>query len=444
MNGVTHLADMGALAQRDMVQTVKEFRPTKARTLATFEQGTRKKTARLAGIQIPFWKDHKNGQGNYNPVAGQTSFSKGVKQATGAMYGGLAFRNMHLDLEDHIMMDMNRGFLPDSYIDLRRRAIETHMMKKNWAAIGDGTGAIAEVVSCVGATLTCSVTNAARGTSKGSFRLQSSSAAEPLLYSAINKDTDTEVARFFVTSKPTLSTAVVSFTVGNTAALNVAGLKIVETNIGWKREMIGLAGHISDQNRIYQGADTAVDDFLKNPGIDGGNVNVTPTMIDSAKNIAMTRANDLDGRNGLLAHITPGNLSILAAFGYTGRVYNAEGGKANTTYGLPDKYEDGDTTFAVDPDYEDGFIDFRETAPYFEYVQKEFGLKKTEGQGRHEWIGANQAGSTESYENYNEACNIVWDGRGKDGDRKGGGSPNSAVFIRNIALPPIKQASYGI
>ena len=435
---------MAALAQRDMVQTVKEFRPAKARTLSTFQQDTRKKTARLAGIQIPFWRDFKNGQGTINPVAGQTSFSRGNKQTTGAMYGGVAFRFMHLDLESTIMADMDRGFLPDSYVDLRRRAIETHMMKKNWAAIGDGSGAIAEVVSAVGSTLTLTVTNTARGTSKGSFRLQPSTAAEPLLYSAINTATDTEVARFFITAKPTLSTATLgTFSVGNLAALNVAGLKIVETNIGWKKEMIGLAGHISDANRIYQGADTSVDTFLKNPVIDAGNVAVTPTMIDSAKNIAMTRANDLDGRNGLIGHITPGNLSILAAFGYTSRTYNAEGGKANTTFGLPDKYEDGDTVFAVDPDYEDGFIDFRETAPYFEYVQKEFGLHKTGGEGRHEWIGANQAGSTESYENYTENVNIVWDGRGKDGDRKGGGSPNSAVFIKNIALPPIKQASYG-
>lgn len=442
-----HLADMAALSRRDMVQTVKKVRPAKARTLATFQEGTRKKQAQLAGIQIPVVHTHAEGSGTYNPNADETSFARMTKERFTAMYGGVVFRYMHMDLEDHIMLDLERGKLPDSYIDKRRRRIDTFMMEKNWMVMGPGTGTVAFTASATGTTLTCQATNSARGTSKGSFRLLLSTTEDPLYYSAINTTTEAEVARFFVTAKPTLTTATVNFTggIGSITDLNTSGLAIVKTKVGWKKEMIGLAGHISDATSgIYQGADRALHSWLANVGIDAGNAAPTPTMVDSAKNVAMTRANDLNGRNGLICHITPGNWSILCAYGYNSRSYNAEKGQAMKTFGLPADYEDGDTMFFKDPDYEDAYIDFREQAPYFEYVQKEFGQKKTDGIGRHEWVGLNQAGSTESYENYNEAVNIVWDGRGKDGDLEGGGSPNSAVFIYNIALPAIRQTTYGL
>lgn len=112
---------------------------------------------------------------------------------------------------------------------------------------------------------------------------------------------------------------------------------------------------------------------------------------------------------------------------------------------MPNVYEDEDTVFVPDADYEEGYIDFREKSPYFEYVQKEFGLHKTGGVGRHEWVGLYQRGSTEGYENYTEACNIVWDGRGKDGKGREGGSPNSAVAIKKVAFSATyNQATVGV
>lgn len=442
-----HLADMAVLTQRDMVQTVKKTRPAKARTLATFQQGTRKKQGQMAGIQIPYVRSHAEGSGTYNPNADETSFARMTKERYGAMYGGVVFRYMHIDLEEHIMIDMNRGKIPDSYLEKRRRRIDTFQMEKNWMVMGPGTGTVAFSSSATGTTLTCLSNNSARGTSKGSFRLIESTTDNPLYYSAINTTTELEVARFFVTAKPTLTTATVNFTggLGSITDLNTSGLAIVKTKTGWKKEIIGLAGHISAATSgLYQGADRAVDPWLSNVGIDAGNAAPTPTMLDSAKNVAMTRSQDLDGRNGFICHISPGNWSILCAYSYASRSYNAETGRAMKTFGLPADYEDGDTMFFKDPDYEDCYIDLREQAPYFEYVQKEFGLRKTAGDGRHEWIGENQVGSTESYENYSEACNIVWDGRGKDADMAGGGSPNSAVFIYNIALPTARQSNYGV
>ncbi|WP_368970904.1 hypothetical protein, partial [Bacillus cereus] len=87
--------ERASIVQRDLVETTRQFRPEKAKTLATFETATRKMTAGLAGLQIPYWKDHAHGQSWYSPVAGDTSFKKSTKQKTGAMYAGVVFRNMN-------------------------------------------------------------------------------------------------------------------------------------------------------------------------------------------------------------------------------------------------------------------------------------------------------------------------------------------------------------
>ena len=159
----------------------------------------------------------------------------------------------------------------------------------------------------------------------------------------------------------------------------------------------------------------------------------------------MTKANATDDEFGWIAHITQVNHRDLAKFGYTSRQYNvSDKERAQKTYGLPNVYEDGDTLFVPDADYEDGYIDFRERKPFFEYVQKSFGLKSVSGQSRHEWPGAYAGGSTNEYENYNEACNIVWDGKGADGEGSEGGSPNTSVFIKNIAISTNAQYAKGV
>lgn len=433
---VTDLQSRASIVQRELSNTVARFRPEKARTLATFQQGTRKKTARLAGLQIGYWKDHAHGQSWPSPVAGDTSYKKSTKQSTGAMYLGPVFRNMNFYMEETVMKDMERGFIPDSYIKERQRRISTHMMKKNWAAIGDGTGAIAAVSGVVTTTLTCLATNNARGLSKGVFRLKVSTAADPLLYDIVNPADDTVKATFYVTAKPTNVTATIVYTVGNATAANANTYMVCESG-SWKREMNGLAGLISDStSRIFQGADCAVDEFLVNPAVDASDGVITPTMVHTAKSVMLSRAN-MDGGDdfGYIAHITPSNFRTLAIFGYTSRSYELnDKTKAQKTYGLPNLYEDGDTIWVQDADYEDGYVDFRERAPYFEYVHKEFGLKTTGGVSRFQWEGANAAGSSNAYENYNEGCNIGWDHAGVDGKGDEGGTPATAVSIKNITI----------
>lgn len=445
VGAVTGLPERAAMVQREMSQTITKFRPTKAKTLMTFEEGTRSKTGRMAGIQTTYLRDYSHGQTWYSPIANDNSFKRSLKERFGAMFIGLAYRNMNMTIEGHIQLDMKRGFIPDSYIKERRRRMETHVMKKNWAAIGDGTGAIAAVSSASGTTVTCLADNSAWGTSKGVFRLKMNDPTDPLLYDAINPATDAVVATFYVTAKPTSTTATVVFTVGNAAAMNVNTYKICETG-SWKKEMNGIGGLVSDSTtRIFQGADVAVDEFLRNESVDAGNAVLTPTSIHTVKGVMMTKANnDTDYEYPYVGHISQINFRDLAKFGYTSRTYNADGGKANKTFGLPTQYEDGDTMWAPDADFEDCYVVLREKAPYFEYVQKKLGLWETDGIGRHEWDGLYGAGSTTAFENYNEAVNLGWDGRGKDGDGQEGGSPNTAVIIKNIALSANAQYAKGV
>jgi hypothetical protein len=70
-----------------------------------------------------------------------------------------------------------------------------------------------------------------------------------------------------------------------------------------------------------------------------------------------------------ICHLSIGNYKVLSGYGYTLRQYNAENGKADTTFGLPNAYKDEDTIFVQDADYEDAYIDMRDRKSYFEYRQ---------------------------------------------------------------------------
>lgn len=430
------LQDMAAIVQRDMDEAVLSHRPAKGRTLMTFEQSIRRKKGRLAGYQIGYWRDFAHGQTWYNPLAGDFSFKRSTAQKTGAMWVGVAFRNMNITLENHVQLDMASGAIPDSYIKERRRRIATYTMKKNWEAIGNGDGTVAMVGSASGTTLTALLDGSARGSSKGVFRLAISLAADPIYYECINAS-DAVVAKFFITAKSSATQATMDFTggSGNAAAMNTSGFRIVEAG-SFKKAMTGIGYHHSDStSRIYQGASVADDPFLINASVDMSAAAVTPTAIHTLKGMVQTAANAPESEFPFVGHLSFQNYRILASYGYTDRQYTLnDNTKSTTTFGLPTVYKDGDTVWVPDADYEEAYIDLRERAPFFEYVQKKFGPETADGISRHEWIGANESGSTLKYENYTEASNIVWDGHGPNGDRDGDGRPNSGAFLKNCGF----------
>lgn len=430
----TTLQEASALVQQDLPDKVAKLKPTKARTAQSTIKGGRKMQGQLAGIRIPFLRNLGHGQTWPSPVTGDYNYKGSLPEEFSAMFAAPVSRVMNMTMEKNHLRDMERGKIPLSYIDERERRIGVHMLKLNWGFIGKGDNGVAEVLSAAVATVTCKLVNTARGQSKGSLRVFTSTAAKPLYYDGVNPATNTVVATFWSDTKPAPNTFTVGgFTVGNIAALNVAGLRICESG-SWMREIMGYGGHIDDTTRIWQGANTGDDPGLNAKSIDAGNSTPTPTMIRDGKNVLTTRSNMDDEEYNLICRLTFINWYILAAYGYGDRQYQAAKGEANITFGLPNMYQDQDTLFIPDPNYEEGFIDLHKKRPFMMYEQKTFSKSVTDGVGRHEYGGAG-SGSSIVYENYDENIQLVCDLRGPDAkDPQDGGSPNPAVFIKNIAI----------
>lgn len=442
-----HLA---AAVQAELRKTIVQMKQQRAITKGTFKSGygARGKAGKLAGLEIPFKINVPHGSTALDPIDGGTSFERFIPARTNKMYVGLAQTGFTVEWEWFHQTDAARGNLPEGKEEARDQGLMTYMQEHNWYCIGKGDGMLAKVLSGGGtANLVFYADNSERGSSKGSLRLAVSysdaaagSADGRVIYDAINPSTGVLTGSFYLTAKPsaTQGTAVL---VTGTGALP-ANNDIIVKHGHYMKVPYGLGYHINQTARDYQGADTSVYDFLNSRRVDGGNGPITPTIIDAAKGALQVRANDANARKNRVCHLTIGHYKTLSAFGYTLRIYNAEKGDADTTYGLPFVYEDEDTVFIQDADMEDGYIYMRDRSSYFEYRQKELSEVTSSPE---QWVGTEQRGSTEFFQNWGEAYNLAWDARGDDG--KGttpNGAPNSSVVIDNLEIPDLNQVAEGI
>ncbi len=434
-----------AAVRAELRKTIVQLKQQKAVTKGSFKSGTgaRGAAGMLAGLEVPFKQGVVHGETALDVIGGTTSFERMYVPTTNKMYIGLTQTGFTVEHEYFHQKDADAGNLPEGRTQLRDQAMRTYLQHHNWYAIGKGDGALAVVAAGGGGgsgTITLANDNTARGRSKGSLRLAVSAfttAGKRVMYQSYTPSTDTLTATFYITSKASSTTAVIVVTDAGTV---VAGDVIVKLG-HYKRVPFGLGYHIDDTGRPYQGANTVVDTFLNSSSIDGGGSLVNPTLMDTAKGGMQTRANDANARKNRVCHLTIGNYKTLAGYGYTLREYNAEKGDANTTFGLPFVYEDEDTVFIQDADMEDAYIYLRDRQSYFEYRQAELGEVS---EGVTQYVGTNTVGSTEKYQNWGEAYNMAWDGRGDDGQGDGAGAPNSSVVIENLEIPAINQVSQGL
>jgi len=429
-----------AAIQAEMRKSVMRLRQQVAPTKTSFKSGAgaRGEAGRLAGLEIPYYQNVPHGSTALDVISGTTSFERFVAPVARKMYVGLTQMGYSVEFEHYHEQDAQKGFLPETRYTMRDKVMQTYMQEQNWYAIGDGSGALGVVTAYSSPTLTFANDNTARGRSKGSLRLAISPAtATKIVYQTVNPATDTVTATFYITAKSSATTATITITDGGTPASG----NIVVKKGHYKKVPYGLGYHIVETPRQYQGANTAVDTFLNSRRVNGGGAALTPTIIDTAKGALQIRANDTDARNKRVCHMTIGHYKTLAAFGYTLRQYNAEQGKAKTSYGLPYIYEDEDTMFFQDADMEDAYVYMRDRVSYFEYRQMEM----TEiTKGATQYIGTNSFGSTEFYQNFGEAFNLAWDGRGDDGKSGTSGAPNSSVVIDNLQIPALNQVAEGL
>lgn len=429
-----------AAVQADLRATILNLRPQRAITLTSLKsgKGARQENGKLAGLEIPFAVNVPMGSSALDPVGGQTSFLNYVPSATGKMYAGLAFLGFTVEFEHFHDLDAERGNLPESRLEQRDKAMQTYYQERNWDAVGEGDGRLAIVtvgVASPGGAITLAYDNTARGRSKGSVRLaitRNTATNKRVMYQSYNTS-GTKTAEFYITAKSSATNATVVITDGGTIGANDRIVKYGHFN----KVPYGLGYFASNANRWFQGALTSDHPFLKATRIDGGGGPPTPTLIDGMKMSAQVISNDKMAANRRVFHLTFPNYRTLAAFGYELR---QEKGDAMETYGLPQYYTDGDSDFIDDMDFEDCEIHMRDLKSFFLYRQSE--LREITS-GPAQYVGTSLVGSTEKYQNWGEAYNCVWDGRGDDG-KGAGGSANSFVYADNLEMPVKTQVAAGL
>lgn len=432
--------------QAKIRRTIATLRMMHAPTRDTFTsgRGARKESASLVGLRIPYNRTMAHGSSALDPFARATSFEPYVAPLTASMYVGLAFLGVTVMREWFHSIDMDNGNLPITKEDVKRQAMATYMIERNWDAIGDddATGSVAVVTTGAAtpsaATITLASDNNGRGRSKGSIRLAvspSTDAADRIVYQSYNPSTNALTCTFYVVSKPNATQAVVTTTDAGTIGTN----DVIVKKGHYKKVPYGIGYHSNPAMTYYQGADVSSDSFLKPTGIDAGDEPINPSLIHSAKSIAMTDANNTSADIDRIAHMTISNYNALAEFDYDLRTVDSKDGFKGT-HGKPFKYTDGDTYFALDANYEEGQVDFRDADSYFEYRQTEL---REVSKGETQYVGTNMVGSTEFYQNWGESYNLAYDGRGDDGMKGKKGAPNSMVRIYNIAHPDVTQVSRG-
>lgn len=428
-----------AAVQAEIRGSILRLRQQNAVTMQSLKRGAgaRNESGSMVGLEIPFSVNTANGSSALDPHTGQTSFLNYVPSATDKMFVGLAYRGFTVEWEHFTEIDASRGKQPMNRFKQRDEAMKTFMQEGNFYAIGKGDGALAVVTVGGGSgSITFAYDATARGRSKGSLRLaisRNTASGKRIMYQSYNTS-GTKTAEFYITAKASATTATVVVTDGGT----IGATDIVVKYGHYNKVEYGLGYHFDyDANRWYQGASTATHPFLRATRVDGAGGPPTPTLIDTMKLGTQVRANDMGAANRRVCHLTPANYRALAAFGYELR---AEKGDAMTTYGLPQYYTDGDTDFILDADFEETEIFMRDRKSLFYYEQKEL---HEISEGAQQYVGTSLVGSTEKYQNWGQACNLAWDGRGDDGEGDGG-APNSLVYIYGLELPAQTQVAAGV
>lgn len=437
--------NLAGATQAKMRRDIAKYRMENAPTRKTFRGGNgtsgRTESGSLAGLRIPYNRNLAHGSSALDPYLGQTSLEPYIAPLTSSMYVGLAFRGFTLQTEWFHEIDMAKGNMSVTKDDLKRQVQINYEIEGNWWAIGDdfAMGSVAVVTVGGGSgTITLAYDNNGRNRTKGSAYLKvsySTDADKRIVYESYNPATDAKTATFYITAKASMTSATVVVTDAGTIGAN----NVIVLKGHYKKVPYGIGYHTNPSMTQYQGANVSLDTFIKPTGIDAADQPINPSMINSAKSALMTDANDVDARFNRVIHLTISNQNALAAYDYDLRTIEAKDGFKGT-HGIPFSYKDEDSYFAPDANYIESEVDIRDRESYFEYRLTELREVTKDPQ---QYVGANLVGSTEFYQNWGEAYNLAFDGRGSDGQNSTKGKPNSAVRIYNIQFPTDTQVSRG-
>ncbi len=402
--------------KKEMV-TIKEMATP---TLDSFESTTRKVTGGQQGFQIPFFVTDYSQNSYLSPGATGNSFTQPVAPTSESMWVGLAYpgKAMYTDGIFLDTMDTEASLIQNS--QLRRMAIENYMKHMNYYAIGDnfGYGILAVVSSVSGGVFTG--TTAAQTTSgytKGAHRLLKNT-----IYDIVDESSLAVVGTITPTQDGIFSATV---PVTSTGSPNNAGAFVVEQGAFYKVPR-GCNYLINNVDRVFQGLDTTNYTEFNSSFVDLNGSALTSATINTLKTKVQIRQNAPTKEFGRICHTTPGQYNTLAIQGYGARQYQAAEGQANTSYGYPEKYVDGDTMWVLDADFDEDRVMMRRASDYFTFELRPFGAVNRDGLKMRQAPGDNNVGADAWFEQVAHYYNLGFD----SGGSPGAGNGSSAFAMR--------------
>lgn len=396
----TDLPDTQRQQIKDEVAVIKEYMTP---TYSSFEKSTRTVTGGQQGFQIPFFVSDY-GQNSYlSPGPSGNSFMQPVAPTSESMWVGLAYpgKAMYTDGIFLDTMDTKASLIKNA--QLRRLAIQNYMKHLNYYAIGDnyGYGILAVTTSNTGGTFTgTTAAQTTAGFTKGAQRL-----LKGVTYDVVDESSFAVVGTMTPTQDG-LNSATVACT--TTGSVNNSGAYVVEQG-AFNKVPRGLAYLINNNNRIFQGLDTTNYTNFNSSQVDLNGSALTSATINTLKTKVQIRMNTEKKEFARVGHITPGQYQNLATQGYSARQYQAADGGANTSYGYPERYVDGDIIWALDADMDEDRVYMRRASDYFKFELSPMGPVNRDGLTLRQAPGDNSVGADAWFEQVRNYFNLGFD-----------------------------------
>ena len=421
--------DLPDTQRQHIADTVKNIREMMTPTLDSFKKSERTIAGGQQGYQIPFYVTDYSQNSHLSPGASGNSFNAPNAPISKSMFVGLAFegKTLYTDAIFSYTMDKKESLISET--QLRELAIENFMKLENYYAIGDnfGYGIQAVTTSNTGGTFTgTTAASTTAGYTKGAHRL-----TQGTVYDVVDESSLAVVGTMTPTANGTNSATVTCTTTGS---VNNAGAFVVEQG-AFNKVPRGLAYLINNVDRVFQGLDTADFNEFNSSVVDLNGSALTSAAINTLDTKVQIRLN-LAGQDefGRIGHITPGSYNVLAIqgfggtiAGYGGRQYQANDGKADTTYGFPKKYVDGDKLWVCDADMDEDRVYLRRASDYFRFELKPMGAENRDGLDRRQAPGMNDVGAAAYYSQVDWFYNHGFDGNGSGGNY-------ASAFIQRAAV----------
>ncbi len=422
-------ADIPDTQRQHIKDTVANVREMNTPTLNSFKKSTKKVMGGQRGYQVPFFKSDY-GQNSYlTPGSAGNSYVQPIAPKTTSMWIGLSYQACVFNEDGILLGDLTQKESIINAAKLRELRIENFMKHQNYYAIGAGNGVLAVVSSVTGGTFTgTTAAQTTPGYTKGAHRL-----IEGVTYDIIDESSFAVVGTITPTANGTNSATV---TCTSTGLPNNSGAFVVEQG-AYNKVPRGLGYLIDYNDRIFQGVNTAGVTEFNSSVVDLNGSALTSATINTLKTRVQIRMN-VDSKSkegGRLGHITPGQYTALANQGYSARQYQAANGQANTSYGYPEAYVDGDIIWVVDADLDEDRVYLRRSADYLMFEQKAFGPVNRDGLTVRQAPGQNDVGANSWFGQYDHVYNLGFDGGAS------GGNYGSAYVMRAAVTAGTSQVT---